>query len=88
MERVHACPLGAVHRAIRGLSVADITIRETCSCGATFSASGSNYRSAAGGGTNGQHRSAEEMAERWRDDHKHEMPRRVRAVRISGGSRS
>lgn len=51
--------------------MSEISIRETCSCGATFSCSGTSYRSVAGGGTNGALRSAEEMAERWRVEHKH-----------------
>lgn len=68
--------------------MSDIRIDETCSCGATFTVTGSNYRSAAGGGAaaNGTCRSAEEMAERWRTDHRHEMPRQPR-VQIKGGSR-
>jgi hypothetical protein len=53
--------------------MSDIKISEACSCGAKFSVTGSSYRSLAGGGTNGAHRSAEEMAERWRTDHRHEF---------------
>jgi len=54
--------------------MSDISINETCPCGATFRVTGSTYRSRAGGGESGQHRSAEEMAERWRTDHKHVEP--------------
>lgn len=66
--------------------MSDIAINETCACGATFTATGTTYRSIAGGGTNGAHRSAEEMAERWRVEHKHEMPRRASVV-IKGSRR-
>lgn len=51
-----------------------IPLAERCACGATFSVTGSTYRSDRGGGTNGQHRSAEEMAQAWRVEHIHEMP--------------
>jgi len=51
-----------------------ISITERCACGATLSVVGSSYRSKAGGGSNGEHRSAEEIAERWRVEHRHEMP--------------
>ena len=54
--------------------MADVSIVETCACGATFRCSGTTYRSTAGGGGNLDHRSAEEMAERWRVEHKHTMP--------------
>ena len=54
--------------------MAEVSINETCSCGASFRCTGSTYRSVAGGGTNGAHRSAEEMAERWRIEHKHHEP--------------
>jgi len=54
--------------------MAEIAITETCACGATFRATGNSYRSMRGGGTNNEHRSAEEMAERWRTDHRHVEP--------------
>lgn len=48
-----------------------LRVIERCSCGATIDVSGSTYRSTPGGGSNGAHRSAEEIVERWRLDHHH-----------------
>lgn len=68
--------------------MADISIKETCACGATFACNGTTYRSAAGGGTNTHHRGAEEMAERWRIEHKHVDPAPAPMVeRLAPGSR-
>lgn len=60
--------------------MSDISIKETCSCGATFACTGTTYRSFAGGGTNTHHRGAEEMAERWRSEHKHHEPATPTAI--------
>lgn len=49
----------------------DLRVIEHCSCSATIDVTGSTYRSTPGGGTNGAHRSAEEVVERWRLDHHH-----------------
>ena len=48
-----------------------VRIEETCSCGATFTATGSPYRR---DHDTRNPRGAEEMAERWRTDHRHEFP--------------
>src|SRR5690606_38962026 len=55
----------------QGAVVSAVTIAETCSCGATFKATGSEYRSST---HHANPRGVEEMAERWRIEHRHEFP--------------
>lgn len=52
----------------------ELIVREVCSCGASIEAIGSRYRSLAGGGGNSSNaRGAEEVVERWRKEHRHDI---------------
>jgi len=46
-----------------------VTIQERCACGSTITATGGRYRSTS---NPANPRSAEEIVERWRTDHRHE----------------